>query len=501
MKKPYIASLVAGLSLLALVGCKPPAPNPEAKPELGLQTWTLRKLTLAESIEKAAELGISSIEAYPGQKLGGGIEGVMNPNLEPEKLAALKKILADHKVTISGFGVITQASEDEWKQLFAFAKSLGLSWISAEPPTEMLPAIAKMAKESGVRVAIHNHPVPTRYYDPGALLKTIEPYGSEIGLCADTGHWARSGFNPLEKLRLTLPKVVTLHFKDLNEWTKQAKDQPWGTGVSDAAGMLAALRQAGFTGVVLMEYENDSDHLLDDLQRCAEFFRSAMDAPLEKLEHGFVPPPGFSSSVEGVWADNRGANGPEVPEWSPLFNADLSNAEFPAGSWSVAEGILKANGSGASLWTKKDYQNYSLQFDFRASENANSGVFLRCTNTVDSLRNAIEVEISQTGTTEEGAQDSGSLYGIQGASKKIAIAAGEWHSCAILVQGQEIFVTIDGEKVNEVNLRSWGTKGLNPDGTTNPMDRPLKEFTQGGRIGLQDFSGTVEFRNLRILEI
>ena len=312
----------------------------------------------------------------------------------------------------------------------------------------MLPAIAKMAKESGVRVAIHNHPVPTRYYDPGALLKTIEPYGPEIGLCADTGHWARSGFNPLEKLRLTLPKVVTLHFKYLNEWTKQAKDQPWGTGVSDAAGMLAALRQAGFTGVVLMEYENDSDHLLDDLQRCAEFFRSAMDAPLEKLEHGFVPPPGFSSSVEGVWADNRGANGPAVPEWSPLFNANLSNAEFPAGSWSVAEGILKANGSGASLWTKKDYQNYSLQFDFRGSENANSGVFLRCTNTADSFRNAIEVEISQTGTTEEGAQDTGSLYSIQGASKKIATTAGEWHSCAILVQGQEIFVTIDGEKVN-----------------------------------------------------
>ena len=112
MKNPYISSLVACLSLLLLVGCQPPAPNPEAKPELGLQTWTLRKLTLAESIDKAAELGISSIEAYPGQKLGGGIEGVMNPNLEPEKLVALKKILADHKVTISGFGVITQASED-----------------------------------------------------------------------------------------------------------------------------------------------------------------------------------------------------------------------------------------------------------------------------------------------------------------------------------------------------------------------------------------------------
>ena len=98
-----------------------------------------------------------------------------------------EQILAENKVSISGFGVIMQATEDEWKQLFDFAKSLGIRWISSEPPADMLPAIAKMAKESGVRVAIHNHPVPSRYYDPIALLKTIEPYGPEIGLCADTG--------------------------------------------------------------------------------------------------------------------------------------------------------------------------------------------------------------------------------------------------------------------------------------------------------------------------
>ena len=501
MKKPSISNTLVGLCLFLLAACQPPPPKPEPKPELGLQTWTLRKLTLAEAIAKASELGIHTIEAYPGQKLGGGIEGNLTPDLEPEKLEALKKILAENKVAISGFGVIMKATEDEWKQLFAFAKSLGIRWISTEPPADMLPAIARMAKESGVRVAIHNHPVPSRYYDPVALLKTLEPYGPEIGLCADTGHWARSGFNPLEKLRLTLPRVVTLHFKDLNEWTKQGIDQPWGTGVSDAAGMLAALRQAGFTGVVLMEYENDSDHLLDDLQRCAEFFRSAMDAPLEKLEHGFVAPPGFSSSVAGVWADNRGADGPAVPQWNPLFTDDLSNAECPAGSWSIANGILKANGTGATLWTKKDYGNFSLTFEFRAGENANSGVLLRCTDTTDSLRNAIEVEISQPGATEAGAEVTGSLYNIQKASPQIAIKPGKWHSGSIFVEGQEVLVVIDGQKVNEANLRSWSTAGRNPDDTSNPLAHPLKDHPQKGRIGLQDFSGPIEFRNLSILEL
>ena len=501
MKKPSISNALVGLCLFLLAACQPPLPKLETKPELGLQTWTFRKLTLVEAIAKASQLGIHTIEAYPGQKLGGGIEGNLTPDLESEKLAALKKILAENKVSISGFGVIMQATEEEWKQLFAFAKSLGIHWISSEPPADMLPAIATMAKESGVRVAIHNHPLPSRYYDPVALLKTIEPYGPEIGLCADTGHWARSGLNPLEKLRLALPRVVTVHFKDLNEWTKQGKDQPWGTGVSDAAGMLAAIRQAGFAGVVLMEYENDSDHLLDDLQRCAEFFRSAMDAPLEKLEHGFVAPPRFSSSVDGVWADNRGADGPAVPQWNPLFTDDLSNAECPAGSWSVANGILKANGTGATLWTKKDYGDVSLTFEFRVGENANSGVFLRCTDTTDSLRNAIEVEISQPGATEASAEVTGSLYNFQKASPQIAIKPGEWHNGSIFVQGQEILVVIDGQKVNEANLRSWTTARRTPDGSSNPAANPLKDPPQKGRIGLQDFSGPIEFRNLSILEL
>ena len=202
MKKPSISNALVGLCLFLLAACQPPLPKLETKPELGLQTWTFRKLTLVEAIAKASQLGIHTIEAYPGQKLGGGIEGNLTPDLESKKLAALKKILAENKVSISGFGVIMQATEEEWKQLFAFAKSLGIHWISSEPPADMLPAIARMAKESGVRVAIHNHPLPSRYYDPVALLKTIEPYGPEIGLCADTGHWARSGLNPLEKLRL-----------------------------------------------------------------------------------------------------------------------------------------------------------------------------------------------------------------------------------------------------------------------------------------------------------
>lgn len=95
MKKPSISNALVGLCLFLLAACQPPLPKLETKPELGLQTWTFRKLTLVEAIAKASQLGIHTIEAYPGQKLGGGIEGNLTPDLESEKLAALKKILRE----------------------------------------------------------------------------------------------------------------------------------------------------------------------------------------------------------------------------------------------------------------------------------------------------------------------------------------------------------------------------------------------------------------------
>jgi sugar phosphate isomerase/epimerase len=496
-------ALISALCLAALVvaSCRPGTPPPPL-PELGLQAWTFRKLTLAEAITKTSQLGIRSIEVYPGQKLGGGIEGSLTPQLEPAKIEALKKILAENHVTIAGYGVVMQATDEEWKQIFAFAKSFGMRWISAEPPAEMLPTLFAMAKESGIKVAIHNHPAPSRYSDPDALMQTLAPYGPELGLCADTGHWARSGFNPLEKLRLCLPRVITLHFKDLNEWTKNAQDVPWGTGVSDAAGMLAALRQHGFGGVVLMEYENDSEHLADDLQRCADFFRSAMTAPLEKLIGGVVAPPGYSAEIAKVWTGERKGTTPSAPEYAPLFKPDLSNADFPAGSWTLTDGILRSAGAGAMLWTAKDYGDFVLDLEFRAGPKANSGIFLRATDLPHPAESAMEIEIVEGGPST-GTQASGAIYSVKAPELPAAPVPGRWHRCTIVAQSRNIIVFLDGQRLHEARLEQWKLPKRNPDGSPNNIRQPLGSLPLSGRLGFQGSGGqdSVEFRNIRIMEL
>jgi sugar phosphate isomerase/epimerase len=492
----FFSSLLGAIALIALAACQPP-PKLDSERTLGLQNWTLRGGTFAEALDKASTLGITTIEAYPGQALGGDLEGKFHHSMDAATLDAVKKLLAEKKITVAGYGVLMSGDEAEWKQIFSFGKSLGVRWISAEPPVELLPFLSTQAKESGIKIAFHNHPSPSRYSDPRALMETLAPYGPEFGVNADTGHWARSGFVPLEMLRLCLPRLVTAHFKDLNEWTRAGRDMPWGTGVSDAAGMLAALRQAGFNGVVLLEYEHQSPELMNDLSRCAGFFRAAMDAPLDQLVGGLVPPPGFSSEVEGTWAGDRGANSNREPLPRPLFAPDLSNAEFPKGSWTFADGILKANGKGASIWTKDEAGDFILSVEFRAGATGNSGVFIRRAGTAS---DTLEVEINGS-APETGAMATGALCSVAAVGLATKIDPDKWHSLTILAQGSDIFVQLDGAKVVDAKLSKWTDAGKNPDGTVNGFSKPLKDLPQKGRIGLQDAAGPVEFRNLMITDL
>src|SRR3984893_15448517 len=89
--------------------------------------------------------------------------------------------------------------EKEARKLFDWAKKVGISEIVSEPDPRALPMIDKLAGEYGIKVAIHDHPKPTRYWDPERTYELIKDL-KYIGLCADVGHWKRSGLDPVAVL-------------------------------------------------------------------------------------------------------------------------------------------------------------------------------------------------------------------------------------------------------------------------------------------------------------
>jgi sugar phosphate isomerase/epimerase len=96
--------------------------------------------------------------------------------------------------------------------------------------------------------------------------------GKRIGACCDTGHWIRSGLPVLGCLKTMQGRILAFHLKDVGEWGKPAaRDVVLGQGLADYTGVLRELRRQGYQGVLTVEYEHESDQLMDDVAQCLAF--------------------------------------------------------------------------------------------------------------------------------------------------------------------------------------------------------------------------------------
>jgi sugar phosphate isomerase/epimerase len=155
---------------------------------------------------------------------------------------------------------------------------MGIETLVTEPAEETLEMLNVLCAEYDINIAIHNHPKPTHYWDPDIVLKACKGRSKRIGACADTGHWVRSGLNPVESLKKLEGHIVSLHFKDLNKQGKDAHDVPWGTGVCDVKAMLTELKRQGVKAVFSIEYEYNWDNSLPEIAQCvANFDKIAAD--------------------------------------------------------------------------------------------------------------------------------------------------------------------------------------------------------------------------------
>jgi sugar phosphate isomerase/epimerase len=187
--------------------------------------------------------------------------------------------------------VVTAANRDgsrsEELELDAalFARKMGIDTLVAEPEAAALDTVERLCKEYNIKVAIHNHPKPSHYWNPDTVLEAVQGRTPLMGACADTGHWLRSGLDPVECLKQLQGRVITLHFKDLvpdepqaqpnaPETAKQKQseskamhDVPWGTGVGNVKAQMAELKRQGFHGAFGVEYEYHWDNSLPEIAK------------------------------------------------------------------------------------------------------------------------------------------------------------------------------------------------------------------------------------------
>lgn len=199
---------------------------------------------------------------------------------------------------------------------------------------------------------------------------------------------------------------------------------------------------------------------------------------------------------------------PDTTGWQSLFADDLSNTVNPNGVWTVADGALTASEDKA-IWTKKDYNNFILDLEFKTADGTNSGVLVHCSNVDDWIPNTVEIQIAddfaEKWASSPKTWQCGAVFGHLPASKQMVKKPGEWNHMTVRCAGQQIESVLNGEPIFSMDMKLWTSAKTNPDGSEIPgwLSKPLSELPTKGRIGFQGkhAGAPIWFRNIKVMEL
>ena len=242
--------------------------------QMAIHELTFQKYSLFDGMDKTAALGLKHMSLSAKVNLK-GTNAVSVTELTDKQIQSIKDHAAAKGIRLVNAYVPLPAKEAECRKSFEFARKMGLDILAGEPSPEALDTVEKLCQEYNIRVAIHDHPKPSHYWNPEAVLEAIKGRSPLLGACADTGHWVRSGLDPVECLKKLEGHIFCLHFKDLNAKQRNAHDVPWGTGVGNARAMMAELKRQNFHGAFCVEYEYHWETSVPEIAECKKFFDRA----------------------------------------------------------------------------------------------------------------------------------------------------------------------------------------------------------------------------------
>ena len=244
---------------------------------LGPTSYSFRLFTFFEAVDKTKALGLGYIEAYEGQTISKDIPVKISRKVPDETIAIIRRKLDDAGVTLTSIYIgAVPGDEAGCREVFEFARKLGVGTIVSEPDPKSLDTIEKFCDEYGINLALHNHPKGTRYWHPREVLKACEGRGNRIGACADLGHWQRSGIKPVDGVRMLGERIISFHVKDLNKFgDRKAHDVPWGTGRGELEETLREVHRLGIEPAIFgIEYEYHWDDSMPEIAECVKFFKA-----------------------------------------------------------------------------------------------------------------------------------------------------------------------------------------------------------------------------------
>ena len=138
------------------------------------------------------------------------------------------------------------------------------------------------------------------------------------------------------------------------------------------------------------------------------------------------------------------------------------------------EDYVEANSGGGHLVTNNSYGDFKLTAEFWVDEDANSGIFIRCSDPADiGADKCYEVNIFDKRPDPK--YRTGAIVDVAEPAVQID-AGGQWNTYEIVAQGSHLVITLNGQK------------------TVDVMDTKFAS----GPFTLQYGAGIVRFKNVQI---
>ena len=177
---------------------------------------------------------------------------------------------------------------------------------------------------------------------------------------------------------------------------------------------------------------------------------------------GILSPHGVSGQTRGGGATPF--DGSSLSSWNKVGDAN----------WELVDGAIQANRGTGFLVTPASYGDFQITLEFWVTDDANSGVFIRCSDPKTiSAENAYEVNIYDK--RPDPAYRTGAIVNVAKPLSMIT-TGGKWNTYDITAKGPKMTVILNGTRTADAE-----------DGKH-----------ARGPIALQYAAGTVKFRNVRI---
>jgi inosose dehydratase len=130
-----------------------------------------------------------------------------------------------------------------------------------------------------IKIGIHNHGPRHRYDRVEDSLEAVQRWDERIGFCPDTGHYMRSGEDPVKMVHQLKDRLYGMHLKDHDGIHRDGPPETiLGEGAIDLEGLCEAIREVGFNEPISLEYELNPQDPIDDIRQGLDNFAKAAQA-------------------------------------------------------------------------------------------------------------------------------------------------------------------------------------------------------------------------------